>query len=132
MRRKSQKGSKMLKVVNIADCFEKFSETYSPKIVGELNGQYVMVVRCEDDKVPWHTHDNEDEMFYVIEGVLDIYTRDKTVQVQSGEFCIVPKSTEHRVTPQGHVKLMLFEPTNTAHTGDVRAGITKDTFDRLE
>jgi mannose-6-phosphate isomerase-like protein (cupin superfamily) len=122
----------MLKVVNIAECFERFSETFSPKIIGELNGQYVMVVRCEGDKVPWHTHGNEDEMFFVIEGVLDIYTRDHTAQVRSGEFYIVPKSIEHRVVPQGHVKLMLFEPANTAHTGDVRASITKDTFDRLE
>jgi mannose-6-phosphate isomerase-like protein (cupin superfamily) len=71
-------------------------------------------------------------MFYVIEGVLDIYTREYAVQVQSGEFCIVPRSMEHRVVPEGHVKLMLFEPASTAHTGDVRSGITKDTFDRLE
>lgn len=58
----------MIKVVNIADCFEKFSDTFSPKIVGELNGQHIKLVRCEGDKVPWHTHDHEDEMFYVIEG----------------------------------------------------------------
>ncbi len=122
----------MIRVVNIADCFKRFEDTYSPKIVGELNGQHVKVVRCEGDKVPWHTHDNEDELFYVIEGTLDILTRDATVHVRAGEFCIVPKSIEHRVVPEGHVKLMLFEPANIEHTGKVQADITKDRFDRLD
>ena len=57
----------MKKVVNIEKCFEKFNDTYSPKIVGDLNGQYVMVVRLEGDKVPWHTHEKEDEMFFVVD-----------------------------------------------------------------
>jgi mannose-6-phosphate isomerase-like protein (cupin superfamily) len=122
----------MPKVVNIADCFKKFNDTYSPKIVGELNGQHVKVVRCEGDKVPWHTHDNEDEMFYVLEGVLDIHMRDATLHVVAGEFYIVPRGVEHRVVPQGHVKLLLFEPANIAHTGGVRAEITKDTFHWLD
>ena len=56
----------MNKVINIEKCFEKFDDTFSPKIIGELNGQYVMVVKLEGDKVPWHTHENEDEMFYVL------------------------------------------------------------------
>jgi mannose-6-phosphate isomerase-like protein (cupin superfamily) len=121
----------MAKVVNIADCFKQFADTYSPKIVGELNGQHVKLVRCEGDKVPWHTHDHEDEMFLVIEGALNILQQDASVQVNPGEFYIVPKGTEHRVVPRGHVKLLLFEPANIAHTGNVRAEITKDTFDRL-
>jgi mannose-6-phosphate isomerase-like protein (cupin superfamily) len=121
----------MAKVVNIAECFKQFADTYSPKIVGELNGQHVKLVRCEGDKVPWHTHDHEDEMFLVIEGALNILQQDASVQVNPGEFYIVPKGTEHRVVPRGHVKLLLFEPANIAHTGNVRAEITKDTFDRL-
>ncbi len=122
----------MAEAVNIADCFERFADTYSPKIVGELNGQHVKLVRCEGDKVPWHTHDHEDEMFLVLEGVLDILLKGALVQVNPGEFYIVPKGTEHRVVPRGHVKLLLFEPAGIAHTGNVRAEITKDTFDRLE
>jgi len=122
----------MARKVNIEQCFEKFSDTFSPKIVGELNGQNVMLVRAEEDKVPWHTHDNEDEMFFVLDGVLDIMQRDKVVTLHTGEFCIVPKGTEHRVVPQGHVKLMLFEPAGIAHTGTVHSEITKDRFDRLE
>ncbi len=122
----------MTRKVNIEQCFEKFSDTFSPKIVGELNGQNVMVVRLEGDMVPWHTHEHEDEMFFVVDGVLDVIERDGTMSLRAGEFCIVRKGTEHRVVPQGHVKLILFEPAGIAHTGKVRSEITKDRFDRLE
>jgi len=122
----------MPKVVNIERCFERFSDTFSPKIVGELNGQHVKVVRLEGDKVPWHTHDDEDEMFYVLEGTLDVAERDETVTLHDGEFCIVPRGREHRVVPRGHVRLLLFEPAGIAHTGKVRAEITKDRYDRLD
>lgn len=119
-------------VINIEKCFDRFSDTFSPKIVSELNGQNVLLVRCEGDKVPWHTHDNEDEMFFVLEGTLDVLERGQSATVQAGEFIIVRKGTEHRVVPQGHVKLMLFEPTGIAHTGKVKAEITLDRYERLE
>jgi mannose-6-phosphate isomerase-like protein (cupin superfamily) len=122
----------MGKAVNIEECFGRFADTYSPKIVGELNGQHVKLVRVEGDKVPWHTHDNEDEMFFVVDGVLDIEERDGVVPVHPGEFYIVPRGREHRVVPHGHVKLILFEPEGIAHTGNVRAEITRDHYDRLE
>jgi mannose-6-phosphate isomerase-like protein (cupin superfamily) len=122
----------MTKVVNIENCFGRFSDTYSPKIIGELNGQNVMIVRLEGEKVPWHTHEKEDEMFFVLDGTLDVYERNKTVALQSGEFCIVKSGVEHRVVPRGHVKLMLFEPACIAHTGEVQAAITRKHFDRLE
>ena len=122
----------MGKVVNIEKYFAKFTDTYSPKIVGELNGQHVKLARLEGDRVPWHAHDNEDEMFWVVEGTLDILMRDETVKVHAGEFYIVPKGVEHRVLPQGHVKLVLFEPAGIAHTGKVRSEITKDHYDRLD
>ena len=118
--------------VNIKKCFEKFSETYTPKIVGELNGQHVKLARLEGDKVPWHMHDNEDEMFYVVEGVLDIEERDGRVTLRPGEFYIVRKGREHRAVPRGHVKVILFEPVGIRHTGNVRAEITKELYDRLE
>lgn len=122
----------MAKVVNIEQCFERFADTFSPKIVGELNGQHVKLVRVEGDKVPWHTHDNEDELFFVLEGVLDVHEENETVTLNAGEFCIVPRGKEHRVVPHGHVRLMLFEPADIAHTGSVRAEITKDQYDRLD
>ncbi len=116
----------MTKIVNIENSFARFSDTYSPKIVAELNGQHVKLVRLEGDKVPWHTHDNEDEMFYVIEGVLDIQMRDEAATLNAGEFYVVPRKVEHRVVPHGHVKLLLFEPAGIAHTGNVRTEITQD------
>jgi mannose-6-phosphate isomerase-like protein (cupin superfamily) len=119
-------------IVNVSRCFNKFYDTYSPKIIGELNGQYVLAVKCEGDKVPWHTHENEDEMFFVIDGILDIYEKEKRATVKAGEFFIVSRGVEHRVVPRGFVKLMLFEPAGISHTGRVRSEITKSQFDRLD
>jgi mannose-6-phosphate isomerase-like protein (cupin superfamily) len=118
-------------VVNIDKCFGLFNDTFSPKIIGELNGQLVMLVRAEGDKVPWHTHDNEDEMFFVIEGLLEVQRKDGCVTLCPGEMYIMERGVEHRVVPQGHVKLMLFEPASIRHTGSVEADITKKHFDRL-
>lgn len=122
----------MRKVVNIEKCYEKFSDTFSPKIVGEVNSQNVLVVRLEGDKVPWHTHDNEDEMFFVVDGVLDLFEKNNQVTLNSGEFYIVPKGVEHRVVPRGHVKLILIEPKGIAHTGNVKSEITKSSFEKLD
>ena len=122
----------MVRVVNVEACFARFDDTFSPKIVAELNGQHVKLVHLEGDKVPWHAHDHEDEMFYVVDGVLAVQLRDQVVTLRAGEFVVVPHGTEHRVVPEGHVKVILFEPAGIAHTGNVRAEITKDHFDRLD
>ena len=122
----------MAKVVNIDKCFEKFNDTFSPKIVGHLNGQHVKVVRLDGDKVPLHIHEKEDEMFFVVDGILDIHEKDKLITLQTNEFYIVQRGVEHRVVPRGHVKLILFEPEDIAHTGKVKAEITKKSFDRLD
>jgi len=119
-------------VVNIKECFERFEDLFSPKIVGELNGQHVKLVRAEGDKVPLHTHDNEDELFFVFEGELDIVDGEEEHSLKPGEFYIVRRGREHRVIPRGHVKLLLFEPADIEHTGKVRAEITRDSFDTLD
>jgi mannose-6-phosphate isomerase-like protein (cupin superfamily) len=121
-----------LRKVNIDRCFDQFEDTFSPKIVGELNGQYVMLVRLEGDKVPWHTHDQQDEMFYVLEGTMDVLDGKEKITLNTGEFYIVYRGREHRVVPRGRVKLLLFEPSNISHTGSVKAEITKSRFDRLD
>ncbi len=122
----------MPKAVNIEACFRKFTDTYSPKIVGELNGQHLKLAHLEGDKCPWHTHDKEDELFLVVDGILEVHERDGYVTLRAGEFCIVPRGKEHRVLPHGHVRLILCEPAQIAHTGDVRAEITRDHYDRLD
>ena len=122
----------MPKVINIEKCFGKFNDTFSPKIIAELNGQQIKVVRLEGDKVPWHTHDKEDEMFFVIDGILDILEKDKTITLNSGEFYIVKKGIEHKIVPHAHVKIILFEPAGIAHTGNVKAEITRESDDWLD
>ena len=121
----------MARAINVEQYFAKFSDTFSPKVVGELNGQHVKLVRLEGDKVPWHAHDDEDELFWVLEGVLEVHERDGVVALHPGEFCIVRRGREHKVVPHGHVKIVLFEPAGIAHTGNVRAEITRETLDRL-
>ena len=121
----------MARAISIEKCFEMFSDTFSPKVVGELNGQHVKLVRLEGDKVPWHAHDGEDELFWVLDGVLEVHERDEVTILHPGELCIVHRGVEHRVVPRGHVRLVLFEPAGIAHTGNVVAEITKEHFDRL-
>ena len=108
----------MSKVVNIERCFGLFEDTFSPKIVGELNGQHVKLVRVEGDKVPWHTHENEDEMFLVVSGSFDMLFRERSVTVEEGEFIIVPRGVEHCPSARREVHVLLFEPTGTVNTGD--------------
>jgi len=121
----------MVRVVNIENYFAMFDDTFSPKIVGELNGQHVKLVRLEGDKVPWHSHRTEDELFWVLDGTLEVHERGALTILNPGEFCVVGCGVEHRVVPVGKVKLVLFEPAGIAHTGDVKAEITKESFDRL-
>ena len=120
-----------IRKINIESAFSRFTETFSPKIVADLNGQQVKLVRAEGDKVPWHTHDNEDEMFLVLDGILEILWKEGKTELHPWEFLVIPKGTSHRVVPKGHVKLLLFEPATTQHTGTVRSEITKDRLERL-
>ena len=122
----------MPKVININKCFELFEDTFSPKVVGELNDQFVMVVKLEGDKVPWHVHENEDEMFFVVDGVLEVQEKNRNTTLNSGEFYIVNRGIEHRVVPQGYVKVLLFEPSSIKHTGSVKSEITRKQFEHLK
>ena len=104
--------------VNLTEKFSQFTEHYSPKIAGELNGQMVKLVKFKGPFV-WHHHDNEDELFYVVRGSFDMHFRDKTITVNTGEFLIVPKGVEHKPVAQHEVEIMLFEPTATLNTGNI-------------
>ncbi len=110
--------------VNIADKLSLFSEHWSPKIVGELNGQQVKLAKLKGEFV-WHKHDSEDELFFVIEGVLKMEFRDKTITIDKNEFLIVPKGTEHRPVAENEVSVMLFEPATTLNTGNTEGELTK-------
>jgi len=105
--------------INLHKKFNLFSETWTPKIIGELNGQYVKLAKVKDEFV-WHSHENEDELFMIFKGTLYMDFRDRTEVIKEGEMIIVPKGVEHNPRTNGEeVWLLLFEPKETAHTGTV-------------
>ena len=116
--------------INLMDKFSLFNEEWTPKIIGELNGQLVKVCKLKDDFV-WHSHSNEDELFMVFQGTLLIDFRDgRTVQVKEGEILIVPKGIEHRPHTNGEIVFnLLFEPKTTLHTGGVETEMTVKELD---
>ena len=114
--------------INLAEKFSLFKEQWSPKIVGELNGQMVKLVKFKGPFV-WHHHDHEDELFYVVKGSFDMEFDNITVTVSEGEFIIVPRGVEHRPNAMKECEVMLFEPASTLNTGNVE---NEKTLHRLE
>jgi len=110
--------------VNIHQKLSLFRDHWSPKIVGELNRQHVKLVKFKGEFV-WHKHDNEDELFYVVQGSFNMEYRDKTITVYENEFLIVPRGVEHRPVAKEEVAVMLFEPATTLNTGDAISDLTK-------
>jgi mannose-6-phosphate isomerase-like protein (cupin superfamily) len=121
-------------VVNLAQKFTKFSDYYSPKIVGELNDSYMKLVKLKGEFV-WHHHDVEDELFFVVKGTLrmgireDGHEREETIR--PGEFIIIPHGVEHKPAADEEVHLMLLEPKTTLNTGNIRNERTKERLDRI-
>lgn len=116
--------------VNIQQKLSLFSEHWNPKIVGELNGQHVKLVKFKGEFV-WHKHDHEDELFYVVKGSFRMEYRDKAITVNENEFLIVPKGVEHRPVAEQEVSVMLFEPATTLNTGDAISDLTKHQLETL-
>lgn len=110
--------------VSIREKLDSFDEKWTPKVVAELNGQYVKVVKLQGDYV-WHHHDDEDEMFLVVSGDLTVHFRDqdaddtRAVHLQEGEFVVVPRGVEHKPSAPGSCEVVLFEPASTRNTGNV-------------
>ena len=116
--------------VNLAEKFARFADRWRPKIVGELNGQLVKLVRLQGEFV-WHKHDAEDELFLVVRGRLTIRLRDRDVHLDEGEFFIVPRGVEHLPVAEEEAQVLLFEPASTLNTGDVRNERTVERLDRI-
>jgi mannose-6-phosphate isomerase-like protein (cupin superfamily) len=108
----------MIDKINLSEKFALFNDRWSPKIIGELNGQYVKLVKIEGELF-WHHHDAEDELFFVIKGVLTMKFRDKDVVVKEGECIIVPAGVDHKPVTAEETHILLFEPKSTLHTGNV-------------
>ena len=104
--------------VNLAEKLASFSDHWAPRIVARYNDNEVRLVKVEGEFI-WHSHDDTDELFLVIEGELDIELRDRTVQLQAGELFVVPRGTEHRpISRSGETKLLLLDPRDMPYTGD--------------
>lgn len=113
--------------VNIAEKFTKFDDYWHPRIVGALNGQLVKVAKVKGE-FDWHFHDDEDELFLVVKGTLQMQLRDGVVPIGPGEFYIVPRGVEHRPVADEEVHMILFEPEATSHTGNVVTEKTRHTL----
>lgn len=120
----------MIKKVNLNEKFDLFSEHWSPKIIGELNGQYVKAAKLKGEFV-MHQHEKEDEMFLVMEGKLLMELEDQTLELLPGEFVIIPRGTNHKPIATEEVKVLLFEPAATLNTGDVDNELTVKKLDRI-
>ena len=116
--------------VNLEEKLSQLDEHWSPKIVGELNGQHVKLAKVLGEFV-WHHHEHEDEMFYVVKGELTLKFRDRDVVLKAGEFCVVPRGVEHKPVAEKEVHLMLFEPASTLNTGNITSDLTKENLERL-
>jgi len=119
-----------IKKVNLKSKLNTFDEHWSPKIVGELNNQHVKIAKLKGEFV-MHQHDNEDELFYIIDGQLFIELEDKTLELNTGEFVIIPKGTPHKPYAPEEVSIMLFEPTTTLNTGEIQSDRTVKDLDRI-
>lgn len=117
-------------VINIHEKFDLFSDHWSPKRIGALNGQQIILAKVQGEFV-FHKHNDEDELFMVMKGQLEIEMRDRTVTVNPGEFFVVPKGVEHKPSAREETHLLLFEPLGTKHTGDVMSKITVRSYDEI-
>lgn len=116
--------------INLSEKLALFQDYWSPKILGELNGQHVKIAKFKGEFI-WHKHDHEDELFYIIDGVLKIEFRDKTVELHPGEFVIVPRGIEHKPVAKSEVSVLLFEPATTLNTGNVTNELTKTELSKI-
>ena len=121
---------KEIQPINLMSKFSLIKEEWTPKIIGELNNQFVKLCKLKGDFV-WHSHQNEDELFMVIKGTLLIDFREgKTVSIKEGEVIIIPKGVEHRPHTNGELVLnLLFEPKSTQHTGNIETDRTVKKLD---
>ena len=119
-----------MNVVDLKEKFSLFNEYWSPKIAGELNGQYVKLVKLKGVFV-WHHHENEDELFMVIKGQLIIKLKDKEIKLNEGQFFIIPRGVEHLPVAEEECHVMLFEPKSVLNTGNTKSEKTVEKLEKI-
>lgn len=120
----------ILSAVNLRREAERLTDYWSPRVVGEVNGQYVKVAKLKGEFV-WHKHDDEDELFYIVKGRLTIQYEDGAVTLNEGDFHVVPRATMHNPVAEEECWIALIEPVSTKHTGDVVTERTKSIEQQL-
>lgn len=116
--------------VNLKEKLKAFTEYWSPKVVGELNNQLVKIAKFKGEFIRHH-HEQEDELFYVVNGTLFIELDDKTLELQPGEFVVIPRGVEHKPYAPEEVSVLLFEPATTLNTGNKTNALTKPDLERI-
>ena len=116
--------------VNVLEKMELVTDHWNPRIVGELNGQHVKLVKFKGP-FTWHHHEHEDELFYVVKGSFMMELRDKDIELNKGDFLVVPRGVEHRPNAAEEVWVMLFEPATTLNTGNKENEFTKKELEKL-
>ena len=128
-----------LQVIDLDQRFSQFEDTWNPRVVAELNGQQVKVAKLRGEFV-WHHHENEDELFWVLSGVLEMGVRrprddgsiaETTVEIGPGQIYVVPRGVDHRPVAHGEVELVMFEPATTLNTGNADDERRRDDLERL-
>ncbi len=119
-----------MEVINVKEKFGLFSDHWSPRIIGQLNGQDVKIAKVQGEFI-WHNHKDEDELFYIIKGSLKIDFEDGMRTLSEGDMLIIPKGVEHKPIAEEEVWIMLFEPQAIKHTGEVQHELTVETYKRL-
>lgn len=116
--------------INLAEKLSLFSDHWNPRILAELNGQHVKLVKFKGEFV-WHSHPNEDELFFVVSGKFNMEFRDRTLEINEQELIVVPRGVEHRPVAEQEVAVLLFEPAGTVNTGTNPGALTRDQLTHL-
>ncbi|MEO9871778.1 cupin domain-containing protein [Ekhidna sp.] len=119
-----------MKTINIQDKLDLINDHWKPRVIAELNGQQVKISKIKGEFV-WHDHKEEEELFFIIKGTMIMEFRDKKTEVGPGEMIVVPKGVEHRPVAKEEVWMMLFEPQNIKHSGDVISDLTIDSYEKI-
>lgn len=119
--------------MKLIDKFKNVTEYFSPSVIGEVNDVYIKIAKIKGDKIPWHNHKNEDELFYIVDGKLLFEIEGESpFEMEKGDIFIVKRGINHKVSAQEECKIMLIENKSTAHTGEVISEVTKSIKQQLQ
>ena len=117
--------------MNVMDAFDEVKDYFSPRIISEVEDMFVKIARIKGEDIPWHSHDNEDELFLILEGQMYMHIEgSSSFLMQKGDMYVVPKGVRHRVFSEHECKIMLIEKMTTSHTGDEKSIVTKSIQDQ--